>query len=398
MYLLIYASFSLLNDKAAAQQSYGPMPAVNGDCSNYPDGWSERDLVSVIRDHSFDSPANLSCLDLEDATFIGIELPYANFRRANLLGATFRDADLRGATLSDAILSFASFSGANLSGATLSRANLHSATLTGADLSFAILTDTNLAGANVTDALWQPRGRPSNDTLFDLVGVDTLWFCGRQNGPLSSLRDQFREAGLRHHEREATFALERTRTRYLMRDFNDNYTESCDDILYPIPPSTLGDMIEGWFRYAFLELPIGYGFYTGRPWQVIGSLMLLGMLMYSAAVAVPTKSGGMLRIWPADRLKRDSNGKWSVATDSPVEPLHFIGWKAFAFGAYFSLLSAFHFGWRDFNVSNWLTKVQPSEFALRAHGWVRVVSGVQALLSLYFLAMWALFYFGRPLQ
>ncbi|MDF1790804.1 MAG: hypothetical protein P1U88_02790 [Thalassobaculaceae bacterium] len=42
--------------------------------------------------------------------------------------------------------------------------------------------------------------------------------------------------------------------------------------------------------------------------------------------------------------------------------------------------------------------MQPSEFALRAHGWVRVVSGVQALFSLYFLAMWALFYFGRPLQ
>jgi hypothetical protein len=37
-------------------------------------------------------------------------------------------------------------------------------------------------------------------------------------------------------------------------------------------------------------------------------------------------------------------------------------------------------------------------YALRATGWVRVVSGLQSLLSVYLLAMWALTYFGRPFQ
>ena len=65
---------------------------------------------------------------------------------------------------------------------------------------------------------------------------------------------------------------------------------------------------------------------------------------------------------------------------------------------YFSLLSAFHIGWRDLNVGTWIARVQPREYALRATGWVRVISGIQSLLSVYLLAMWALTYFGRPFQ
>ncbi len=67
-------------------------------------------------------------------------------------------------------------------------------------------------------------------------------------------------------------------------------------------------------------------------------------------------------------------------------------WHAF----YFSVLSAFHIGWRDFNVGNWITRLQPTETILRPRGWVRVISGIQSLLSVYLLALWALVYFGRP--
>ena len=34
----------------------------------------------------------------------------------------------------------------------------------------------------------------------------------------------------------------------------------------------------------------------------------------------------------------------------------------------------------------------------RATGWVRVVSGVQSLISIYLLALWALTQFGRPFE
>jgi hypothetical protein len=58
-------------------------------------------------------------------------------------------------------------------------------------------------------------------------------------------------------------------------------------------------------------------------------------------------------------------------------------WIAF----YFSLLSAFQIGWRELNVGTWISRLQPREYTLRATGWVRVVSGIQSLVSVYLLAL-----------
>jgi hypothetical protein len=65
---------------------------------------------------------------------------------------------------------------------------------------------------------------------------------------------------------------------------------------------------------------------------------------------------------------------------------------------YFSVLSAFSIGWRELNVGNWISRIQSYEYNLRATGWVRTVSGLQSLLSVYLLALWALTYFGRPFE
>jgi hypothetical protein len=62
----------------------------------------------------------------------------------------------------------------------------------------------------------------------------------------------------------------------------------------------------------------------------------------------------------------------------------------------FSVLSAFHLGWRELNVGSWIARVQAREYTLRGAGWVWAVAGVQSLLSVYLLALWALTYFGRP--
>lgn len=72
--------------------------------------------------------------------------------------------------------------------------------------------------------------------------------------------------------------------------------------------------------------------------------------------------------------------------------------SVFAWALYFSMLSAFHIGWRDLNVGTWLTRMQFTEFALRGRGWVRFTSGLQPLISVYLVAIWALTYFGRPFR
>jgi hypothetical protein len=80
--------------------------------------------------------------------------------------------------------------------------------------------------------------------------------------------------------------------------------------------------------------------------------------------------------------------------EPPARPRLGIAWL----GSVFLVLSAFHIGFREFSVGSWIARMQPRSFALEAAGWVRTVSGAQSLLSVYFLAMWVLTYFGRPFQ
>jgi hypothetical protein len=60
------------------------------------------------------------------------------------------------------------------------------------------------------------------------------------------------------------------------------------------------------------------------------------------------------------------------------------------------ILSAVLIDWRDLNVGKWIARLQPREYSLRATGWVRFVSGLQSLISVYLIALWVLTYFGRP--
>ena len=70
--------------------------------------------------------------------------------------------------------------------------------------------------------------------------------------------------------------------------------------------------------------------------------------------------------------------------------------RAILIAVYFSLLSAFHFGWRDLNVANWIVRIQRREYLLRATGWVRSLAGIQSLVSLYLVALFLLSHFGTP--
>jgi hypothetical protein len=108
------------------------------------------------------------------------------------------------------------------------------------------------------------------------------------------------------------------------------------------------------------------------------------------------------RAGTAARVQRParSSRKASLAPKLTDEKsrLFLSGFQALRYGFYFSILSAFHFGWRDINVGSWIVRIQPSEFTLKASDWVRTLSGVQSLISVYLLALWALTYFGRPFE
>lgn len=61
-------------------------------------------------------------------------------------------------------------------------------------------------------------------------------------------------------------------------------------------------------------------------------------------------------------------------------------------------MSAFNIGFWDINFGRWLRLLPRTEYDLKAKGWVRTVAGLQALISVYLIALWVLTYFGRPFE
>ena len=119
-------------------------------------------------------------------------------------------------------------------------------------------------------------------------------------------------------------------------------------------------------------------------------LILVFSLPYSISVYKPA-SDGIWRMWNSKRIRQDLGHNEAQLVSAGLL-------KSIIIGLQFSFLSAFHIGWKDLNVGNWISRIQPREYSLYATGWVRTVSGIQSLISVYLIAAWALTYFGRPFE
>ncbi len=346
---------------------------------------NKEDLAKILADHKKwletegkkGLHANLSKASLNNA-----DLGDADLRQANLRLADLTEADLSRTHLSRAILSFADLTGTDLTEANLTEADLIWANLTGADLTGANLTEANLTWATLTGASLRKTDLQDTNIIyanfkkskFEPVNVDEgLEFLGAygfssiefiKTQAIVKLRKMAKEAGFRHQERELTAALRKNR-----------------------------QIIKGnkrIFENVFFDLPTDYG---ANPWRC---LLILGAfyLIFSIPYIISLKAKGEEGIWMEWVTKRMKE-KMGESKPFRLKP---DGYKIFTYGLYFSLLSAFHIGWRDLNVGSWIARIQPREYSLKATGWVRVVSGSQSLISIYLLALWALSYFARPFE
>jgi hypothetical protein len=215
---------------------------------------------------------------------------------------------------------------------------------------------------------------------------------------LVELREAFKKSGFRQQEREITFAIRRTEREHSWLSVFDPRTQAT-------LTRRFFDAIEVAFAFLLFELPSDWGMSPGRPLRILGLLLPLFALPYWLALQTPTGSeGGIWAVWSADRIIKAEGGDnpvllTSVAWPGGPGPRRVLSTPgALGFAVYFSLLSAFHIGWRELNVGTWLIRLQPHEYTLRATRWVRTVSGIQSLVSVYLIALWVLTYFGRPFE
>jgi Pentapeptide repeats (8 copies) len=303
----------------------------------------------------------------------------AKLKGANLASAKLRGADLRAADLEEAVLFRA-----DLSRADLFFANLDNADLSGARLERANLTEATVAGAllghaDLTGAIYAPVSLQPSSYLAGIRGLETVSFPPGMETGLVQLRELVQKAGLLDLDRQAVYAIESNKTWNAF-----------------IASGDFGSAL----RWLAFDFTTRYGLYPARALKIIVVLWLLFAVAYFCAIRFPAKGktgGGIYQIWPSERIETDGVNA-SLSQSSSVTRLQREPLAALGYAAYFSLLSAFHIGWRDLNVGAWIARIQPREYALRATGWVRTVSGVQSLMSLYLLALWALTSFSRLLH
>jgi len=284
------------------------------------------------------------------------------------------NVDLRGMTnifekrnLERANLRYAKLIGLNLTNTNLREADLQDANLTGA-----ILINTELEGANFRNAIvdnvrYEPVSLPNVRNFGSIKGLKTLSSGKNQYSGLSELRTELKVAGLRELEREVTYAYEHT----VANDSND--------------------IIKLLKRFAF-EYTTGYGLNPHYALYILGIFFCLFTVFYTIVIFLNGKDG-IWQEWNKDRC-RDYLGS---SSENRIL-LQFSDRRAFLFGLQFSVISALRIGWRDINFGGWVQQLKPREYILRATGWTRFFSGIQSLLSVYFIAMWFLTTFTRPFE
>ncbi|MBI5522513.1 MAG: pentapeptide repeat-containing protein [Desulfarculus sp.] len=353
---------------------------------------SEKDLAEILNLHQqwvdsggkrgqwsyLLSRSDLSDVSLAGANLSGLDLSGANLSGGNLIGAKLCKATMVNANLTNAVMNRSDLTDANLIGAELGHANLDDACLRGADLRKSKIDRVSLNRADLRGALFEPdfqlpdhagsEGSPlvGRWPIFSsIANSETLFLVAyqEQSHPITALRDQLKKCSYLPPSRQLTHAL---------RHNNDSVG------------------LDSHIAYYLIAWPTNWGLSPLRPIGYMFLLIIPFSAVYWLALHRPDREG-IWMIWDPNSLRRPPNQPWRqlLKVKDGANPLY---------GLYFSLLSAFHIGWREFNVGNWISRMQPREYTLRATGWVRVASGLQSLISVYLLALAVLTYFGRPFE
>jgi uncharacterized protein YjbI with pentapeptide repeats len=354
----------------------------------------EADLTKAELTNANLTQAFLYEADLSQAEMIGTNLTEASLEGANLTRAKLIEANLTEANLHNANLTNAKMWKANLAGA-----NLQGANLTRADLQDANVSHADMRGADLTQVVYEPMpgSVPYIPYMTTAKNLSTLTFSDSTHG-LIELREGFKRAGLREQERQITYAIEHTKRINLTSEnpfsslLSRKEDEEPSSTQEPSFIAKLGRETVGWIYYAFVELTCNYGM---TPWRPLLLLLFVSIPVFTLPYVFFLRresNDGIWKVWHPERRRKD------LGKEESSKPLRLRGWPAIRVGFYFSILSAFSIGWRELNVANWIVRIQRYEYNYRATGWARSVSGMQSLLSVYLLALWALTYFSRPFE
>lgn len=356
---------------------------------------------------------NLQCARLNETYLQRADLKNVDFSRAIISSSTIFDAAIFvGASLKGHVLRGIRFSGADLRGADLSSTDLTNAAFGDVDfrdanLREALLVDTNfnvahLEGADLFGATYEVTSPPKTKTIAFAKNIEFMTYRS-DPGSLARLRAAFKEAGFRDQERKITFALKSRQTEILW--------ETCEN--------AKGNCFEYVVNRYLFDITSQYGMNPGRVLVMITIIFIVWTALYWGLVHF-SNHAGLSIVVPSNR---ENQPRWLLANleklpqdlidvsypgkrEFKVRPqeLHdsisiihrelALLWVA----TVFSLMSTFNIKFKDVDFGRWLRQLTTKEYDIKATGLARTLSGIQALFSVYLIALLLITYFGRPFE
>jgi uncharacterized protein YjbI with pentapeptide repeats len=314
--------------------------------------------------------------DCKNANFSRSEVRQLHMDGADCTGASFVLADLTDAKFTEGNVDKADFRGAilervSLAGVGVSGAQFFNAQAVGMVYSPQLGSIPDLRSLDSVVGLHQLRAKPDiNPLLLDqarrqdrIVTTMTRSSAIGSTAPLRELQSALAKVGIDAPARAVNYSLRVAERRVS-------------------PP------LEMAFQTVAYELPSAYGYRPERSLLTVLLLIPLISPLYWAAIV-------------GEKAKHDHAGLWLRRGEradvgrmpKPIR-LHARNSKPFpwAVAIYVSLLSAFRIGWHDFNMGDWIARLQRSEYKIEAIGWPRTIIGLQSLLSIYLLVRFVVEY------
>lgn len=365
------------------------------------------DLSDIEAVHTKFNKAKLTEAILKRAKLNLAEMNYTKLDKANLRDAMLEKAKIKNAFLYHADLSKANLSNSKLDGSILDEAILINANLTEASLKNASLINTKLegsffSGTVLTNSIFRPNvnSLPNIISFASTIGFLNVKFSAASSSDfsnygtfalLTTLREEFKNAGLREKEREVTYIFK-----------TEEHRLNSDKSWF----MQIGNAIM-WFAF---NLTCKYGLKPFRPLLILFIFGVIFPIPYWFALRINKgriDKAGIMKILPSTHFDTELiTYDGSSIRKEMIKPINAFNkrqklkreFNFIIISLYFSLSSAFHIGWRDLNIGNWLGRLQFYEFSLQGTGWVRTLSGLQSMLSVYLVALTILSYFGRPFE
>jgi hypothetical protein len=279
---------------------------------------------------------------------------------------------------------------ADLTRANLSHANLDRAELSGADLTGANLTKASVTESYLAYAIFEPADLPDVSAFDGVAGLQTLRYVSSSRA-LVGLRDAFEHCGMPVQARQVTYAI---------RHNERVHAWNSDDFLPKAVSLT---------NLLLFEVPAGYGLYPGRPLYLVGVLVLVFTIPYMMA----RFSGKVIQTGSRKKGLGNQKGDEVLCRAGSAPPALLLPHlrphrrrrrsrrvarmvDAMIVGLTVSLMSCFDAAWRALGRESLHRRLLPGQESIIAARWVRILTGVQAMISLYLIGLWLFICFGRP--